>query len=231
MVGRALVACVFVSGSAALAQEPLPSGAHGVEKLTLIVERVSQVQRETTTLTSDFEQERISHLLKEPSVAHGRMYFKAPDMVRWEYSAPRPMTVLLAAGAATTYRPAEKRAERIEFGRIQRRVLRFLGAGEPLEELRRYFSFTFRDPGSKGDYVLELEPTAYQIKKRLTELKVVIDRDRFVPVGFAYTERDGDTTRYAFSNIKRNEPLSDDLFELTLPSDVTVVELKARSSE
>lgn len=231
MMVRALAAGFFVLGASVLAQDPLPPDARGVEKLALIVERVSEVQRGTATMTADFEQQRTSRLLKDPSVSRGRMHFKAPDMVRWEYKAPRPMTVLLAAGTATTYRPAEKRAERVEFGRVQRRVLRFLGAGEPLEELRRYFSFTFRDPGGRGDYVLELEPTAFQIKKRLSALRVVIDRDRFIPVGFEYTERDGDHTKYAFTNIRRNEPLSDDLFTLNLPADVTVVELKARSSD
>lgn len=231
MMRRALVACFLVAGSWLVAQDPLPPDVHGLEKLTLIVERVSEVQRNTTTMTVEFEQQRISRLLKEPSLSRGRMYFKAPDSIRWEYDSPRPMTVLLAGGVATTYRPAEKRAERVEFGRMQRRVVRFLGAGEPLDELRRYFSFTFRDPGSKGNYVLELEPTAYQIKKRLVGIRVVIDPERFIPVGFEYTERDGDQTKYTFSKIKRNEPLADDLFDLPLPSDVAVVELKARSSE
>jgi len=230
MMSRTLAGCFFVAATA-LAQQPLPEGVRGMEKLALIVERVSQVQRETTTLVADFEQERVSYLLKDPSRSRGRMYFKAPDSVRWEYETPRPMTVLLANGAATTYRPAERRAERVEFGRIQRRVLRFLGAGEPLEELRRYFSFTFRDPGATGPYVLELDPTALQIKKRISSLTVIIDRDRFIPIGFTYTERDGDRTSYSFTNIRRNEPVPDELFALVLPADVTVVELKARGSE
>ncbi len=231
MHGRVLVACFFVAVTPALAQQPLPQGVGGLEKLSLIVTRVSEVQRATRTLTAEFEQRRTSHLLREPSTSRGRMYFKAPDLIRWEYEAPRAMTVLLAGGAATTYRPAEKRAERVEFGRIQRRVLRFLGAGEPLEELRRYFSFTFRDPGPVGPYVLELDPTAIQIKRRISSLVVIIDRDQFVPVGFEYTERDGDRTAYSFANIRRNEPIGDEFFELRLPDDVTVVELKARSSE
>jgi|YNPNPStandDraft_1061719.scaffolds.fasta_scaffold00427_12 outer membrane lipoprotein carrier protein len=231
MTGRALFFCFLATTSWAVAQEPLPAEVHGVEKLALVVARVSQVQRETTTLTAEFEQQRTSRLLKEPSLSRGRMYFRAPDTVRWEYEAPRPMSVLLAGGAATTYRPAEKRAERVEFGRIQRRVLRFLGAGEPLEELRRYFSFTFRDPGTTGNYVLELQPTALQIKKRLASVTVVIDRDRFLPVGFAYTEHDGDRTVYTFSKIRRNEPIPDEVFQLHMPADVVLVELKARSSE
>lgn len=231
MVRRLSSVFLFFSCATALAQDPLPANVHGLEKLEIIVERVSEVQRKTTTLQADFEQRKVSRLLQAPSVSQGTMYFRAPDTVRWEYLTPRPMTVLLTEGVAMTYRPAEKRAERIEIGRMQRRFVRFMGAGEPLEELRRYFSFTFRDPGAKGDYVLLLEPTAYQIKKRISRLEITIDRDRFMPTGFSYTEKDGDSTTYTFSNVEVNQPLEDALFEVTLPADVEVVEIKARGSD
>jgi len=231
MVRRLAPLCLLFVCVPALAQDPLPADVRGLEKLTMIIDRVSQVQRKTVTLKAEFEQRRVSRLLREPSVSQGTMYFRAPDTVRWEYLTPRPMTVLLSEGVATTYRPTEKRAERVEFGRVQRKIVRFMGAGEPLEELRRYFSFTFRDPGPKGNYELLLAPTAHQIKKRISQLQITIDRDRFIPTAFSYTEKDGDLTSYAFSNVIINGTLPDSLFELKLPTDVEVVEIKARGTD
>ncbi|HVN76324.1 MAG TPA: outer membrane lipoprotein carrier protein LolA [Thermoanaerobaculaceae bacterium] len=231
MIRRAFAVAAVLACVPAAAQEPLPPGLHGADRLAALVQRVSQVQSSLTTLTATFEQRRTSKLLAAPSVSHGTFYYKAPDSVRWEYQTPRPMTVLLTGGVAITYRPAEKRAERVEVGRAQKRVLRFLSAAEPLEQLKAYFSFTFRDPGGTANYQLELRPTAHQIKKRLRELDLEIDRQSLLPVKVAYFETDGDGTEYSFSKIEMNQPLSPDLFDLVLPSDVKVVHLKLGSGE
>ena len=226
MIRLPLVVAAFLACSSALAQEPLPPGLHGADRLAALVPRVSQVQAGLTTLTANFEQRRTSRLLAEPSVSRGTFYFKAPDSIRWEYESPRPMTVLLSGGVALTYRPLEKRAERVEVGRAQRRVLRFLSAAEPLDKLKSYFSFTFRDAGGTSNYQLELRPTAHQIKKRLKMLEIEIDRQSLVPVAVAYTETDGDSTAYSFSNIEMNKAQGPDLYDLSLPPDVKIVQLK-----
>ncbi len=231
MIRRALLVAALLVASPLLAQEPLPPGLHGEEKLAALVQRVSQVQASLTTLKATFEQRRTSKLLAEPSVSRGTFYYQAPDSVRWEYDSPRPMTVLLAGGVAITYRPAEKRAERVEVGRAQRRVFRFISAAEPLDKLRAYFSFTFRDAGGASDYELELRPTAHVIKKRLKQLDIGIDRRTLLPVRVAYQETDGDATAYTFSKVETNTPLSAGLFNLTLPADVKVVSLKLGSGE
>jgi outer membrane lipoprotein carrier protein len=222
--------CILVCSHAA-AQEPLPPGLKGAEKLAALVQRVSQVQASMASLSANFELRRTSHLLAAPSVSRGRFYFKAPDSVRWEYETPRPMTVLVSGGFAITYRPAEKRAESVEVGRAQRRVFRFISAAEPLEKLKQYFSFTFRDPGPIGNYTLELKPTSHQIKKRLRSLELEIQRQTLLPIRVAYTEADGDRTEYVFSDIKVNAEQPAGLFSLTLPPDVQVVKIKLGSGE
>ena len=218
-----LIAC------SAWAQEPLDPTLRGTEKLVTLLERVSTVQRATTTLTARFEQRRASRVLVAPSVSKGRFYYAAPDSVRWEYETPRAMTVLVSGGTVLTYRPAEKRAERIEVGRVQRKFFKFFGVGEPFDELRRFFSFVLGDPGGDAPYELTLTPTAHQIKKRLKAVEVKVDRARFLPIAISYAEADGDTTAYSFTEIVLNQPIAPSLFTVTLPADVEVVELKTRA--
>jgi len=231
MTRRVPLALSMLVCSQALAQEPLPPGLRGVEKLAALVRRVSQVQTSLATLNADFEQTRTSHLLAAPSVSHGRFYFRAPDSVRWEYDAPREMTVLITGGVAITYRPAEKRAERIEVGRAQRRVFRFISAAEPLDKLMQHFTFVFHDPLGDGNYLLELRPAALMMKKRLRSVTIEIERATYLPIKVSYTETDGDSTAYSFSNVRLNQPQPPDLFTLTMPPDVQVVQIKLGSGE
>lgn len=231
MTRRAPLALSLLACSQALAQEPLPPGLRGVEKLAALVQRVSQVQASLATLNADFDQTRTSHLLAAPSVSHGRFYFRAPDSVRWEYDAPREMIVLITGGVAITYRPAENRAERIEVGRAQRRVFRFISAAEPLDKLMQHFTFVFHDPLGDGNYLLELRPAALMMKKRLRSVTIEIERATYLPIKVSYTEADGDSTAYSFSNVRLNQPQPPDLFTLTMPPDVQVVQIKLGSGE
>ncbi len=230
MRGGASLLCLLAALSAP-AQDPVPAELKGTEKVAAVLDRVAEAQSRVSTMTARFEQVRESRLLAAPSVSRGVFYFAAPDSVRWQYQSPRPMEVVIADGVAITYRPEEKRAERIEIGRMQRRVFRFLGAAEPLDTLKRYFSFTFRDAGERRDYEFLLDPVSVALKRRLQRVEVVIDRTRFIPVAVSYVEADGDRTAYTFHDVVLNQPVSETLFALDLPGDVNVVEVKLASRE
>lgn len=221
----------LLAASQASAQDPLPPALKGTEKVAAVLERVAEAQSRVSTMTARFEQVRESRLLAAPSVSRGVFYFAAPDSVRWEYSSPRLMEVVIANGVAITYRPEEKRAERLEIGRMQRRVFRFLGAAEPLDTLKRYFSFTFRDAGEGRDWEFLLQPVSVTLKRRLQLVEVVIDRTRFIPVAVTYVEADGDRTSYTFHDVVLNQPLAETLFAVNLPADVNVVDVKLASRE
>nr|BAL56810.1 outer membrane lipoprotein carrier protein LolA [uncultured prokaryote] len=206
-------------------------GLSGKAKLDAVLAEISKAQAAVQTLAADFQQTKVSRLLKEPSVRKGVFYFQAPDQVRWEYRNPSETVVLVTAHAMVTYRPSERLAEKVELGRSQRKLFAFLSAGEPITNLSRHFSFALRDPGGEGDFVLILNPVTHQLKKRLHHVELVIERKSFLPVRVSYTESDGDTTTYEFSQIKINQPLPPNLFSLDLPPGVRVVELKLRGSE
>lgn len=221
----------FLLTFAVWAQDPVPAELKGTEKVAAVLARVAEAQSKVSTITARFEQVRESRLLAAPSRSQGVFYFAAPDSVRWQYQSPRPMEVVIANGVAITYRPEEKRAERVEIGRMQRRVFRFLGAAEPLDTLKRYFTFTFSDGGEGRDYRFLLEPVTIQLKRRLHRVEVVIDRTRFVPVAVSYVEADGDRTAYTFHDVVLNQPVAEAMFALELPRDVKVVDVKLASRE
>jgi outer membrane lipoprotein-sorting protein len=221
----------LLAASSAWSQDPVPPALKGTDKVAAVLARVAEAQSRVSTITARFEQVRESRLLVAPSVSHGVFYFASPDSVRWEYQSPRVMQVVIAGGVAITYRPEEKRAERVEIGRMQRRVFRFLGAGEPLDTLKRYFSFTFRDAGEGRDYEFLLDPATAALKRRLQRVEVRIDRARFIPVAVSYVEADGDRNAYTFHDVILNQPVREELFALQLPADVAVVDVKLASRE
>lgn len=207
--------------AAAAPPDPDAPGLSSRERLDALFARVRAEQKALRSLEADFVQRKESEMLVEPEEAHGRFSYLAPDRVRWDYVAPNPMTVLIDEHRMTTWYRDLKRAEEIAVGRYSERALEFLGASGTLDTLLDYFRVQATFPRNATDpYRLTLDPKYPRIAKRIGEMDVWIDRERFVPVRLRYVEADGDVTEYRFTDIEVNGDIPPERFELRLPADV-----------
>jgi outer membrane lipoprotein carrier protein len=201
--------------------DPADPRLSGTQRLQALLDRVKLEQRQIKTLEARFVQRRQSALLVAPEESNGVFSFAAPDRVRWEYLAPKPISVLIRGGEMTTWYRDLKRAETLRVGRYSNQIFKYLGASGSMETLLEYFNVTFAPPAQKGDpYRLDLVPRYERIKKRLKSMTIWIDAERFYPIRFKYAEADGDTTDYEFHDMQWNPPLPADRFALQLPPDV-----------
>jgi outer membrane lipoprotein-sorting protein len=193
--------------------------------MDVVLKRVSRAQSDITTLEADFRQEKTIGLLADPVTSRGTFSFRKPNNALWVYSAPEPMTMLVAGGTMTTYYPQMKKAERVAVGKFESRIFRFMGAVTSVEELSKSFTFRFVDRAGEP-YRLELKPTIPGASRRVKGITLWIDRERYLISGFEYREADGDVTRYEFSNIRVNPAIPASRFTLSLPPGTRVEQLK-----
>lgn len=196
------------------------------DSLDEVIRKVQLSQANTTTLQSDFRQEKTLALLSKPEVSTGRFVYSKPNSVLWTYDAPKRVTMLIADGMLTTYYPDLNKAERIEVKRYQDRIFKYMGASGAIDELGAYFNFTFTNTSDKPYYALDLNPKNKTIAKRVRHIKIFIDKKSYLTTQFEYTEGDGDKTRYEFLNVKINAPVEQSRFTLNLPSNVHVEQMK-----
>jgi len=225
-VAAVVILCSIVSSAASAADEPRGiealQGLRGGAKLDALVNLVVDRQRALTSLESGFVQDKNSELLLEPVTSKGLFRFKAPDRVRWDYDSPDQMIVVFAGETLTTFRPDDRVAERITVPKKHRRFVRVLAGTQPLDELKVQFSMTLSDQGAPKPFVLTLKPIHRTLKRKLTQVRLEIDRILLLPVVVEYNEADGDSTRYEFTDLKANVELSDEVFELELGADVRI---------
>jgi len=200
-----LLACGFFFFPSPRGQSRGVEGLSGAAKLTAVLEEVSVTQARLKTLTARFEQRKESRLLAEPSVSRGRFYFEVPDKVRWEYETPRQMTVV-AAGVSRSPIARERRAERIEVGRMQRKVVGFLTVSERSTSSRA----TSRSPSA----IRASPPTSSSSSSRPRTSQEADrerhgrDRPRPLRAGGGLLRRSGrDRTAYSFSEIVLDGPV------------------------
>jgi outer membrane lipoprotein-sorting protein len=194
--------------------------------LESVVKKVQEQQKKTQTLQANFRQEKELALLAKPEISVGTFVFSKPNNVRWSYDSPKRVEMVIANGTLTTYFPELNKAERIDVRRFEDRIFRYLGASGTIDELSRYFDFTFTDTATNPFWVLDLTPKSRAVAKRVKRIKIWIEKSTYLASKFEYVEGDGDITRYEFTNVKINQPVAQARFSLALPPNVKVEQMK-----
>jgi outer membrane lipoprotein-sorting protein len=191
-----------------------------------VVKKVQEQQKKTRTLQATFRQEKELALLAKPEVSTGTFVYSKPNNVLWNYDAPKRVTMLIANGTLTTYYPNLNKAEAVDVTRFEDRIFRYMGVSGAIDELARYFDFTFTDNAASPTYVLDLMPKSRVVARRVRRIKIWIDKQSYLTSRLEYVEGDGDTTRYEFTNVKLNQPIEQSRFTLNLPAGVRVEQIK-----
>ena len=225
MIKRIVVAA---AAFAVLNISPLSAAPKKTPPVTLesVIKKVQEQQRKTQTIQADFKQEKELALLASPEVSTGTFVFSRPNNVLWSYRSPKRVQMLIAGGTMTTYYPDLSKAERIDVRRFEDRIFKYMGASGAIDELGRYFDFTFTDTATNPFWVLDLTPKNRAVAKRVKSIKIWIDKTTYVASKFEYVEGDGDITRYEFTNMRLNQPIEQARFTLTLPPTVKVEQMK-----
>ena len=206
----------------------LASAAAAAPAVTLeqVIKKVQEQQKKTITLQADFRQEKELALLAKPEVSTGTFLFSKPSNVLWTYTSPKRVQMVIAGGYLTTYYPELNKAERIDVKRFEDRIFKYMGATGAIDELARYFDFTFTDSKAKSVFVLDLTPKNRAVAKRVKRIKIWIDKETYMTSKLEYVEGDGDITRYEFTKLRINEPVPQSRFALSLPTSVKVEQMK-----
>jgi outer membrane lipoprotein-sorting protein len=224
MSTRSLLAAVVAAAVLTVS----PAHAAGPVTLDAVIKKVQETQKKTSTLQANFRQEKELALLAKPEVSTGTFVYSRPNNVLWTYDAPKRVQMVIADGIMTTYYPDLRKAERIDVKRFEDRIFKYMGASGAIDELARYFDFTFTDSKSKPVYVLDLTPKNRAVSKRVQRIKIWIDKTTYMTTKLEYVEGDGDITRYEFTNIRVNDPVPSSKFAIALPSSVKVEQMKVQ---
>jgi len=227
VVALAPAAASAASGDNEKLPDPEAPGLTLALRSEALVDRIRFEQKHLRTLEAEFIQDRVSEFLAEPEESRGAFAYSAPDLVRWDYLTPKPVSLVIREDEMLTWYRDLGKAEKVKVGRASSQVFRYLNASGSLDTLTKYFAVTFAFPpagtaGAAEPYRLDLAPRFARIRKRLAAMTLWIDRKLFLPVRVRYVEANGDTTEYRFENLRRNGEIPATRFELAIPSDVEV---------
>ena len=208
-----------------LAVLALPAIASAPPQSQSLAARLEQKLRGLKSLQTDFDQYYYSGTVSKPLHEKGRLYFRKPDLMRWEYTEPEPKVFLYKDEVFSQYYPEDSQLIRSALGKTQyeSEVLTLLSGQKHLEEDYKVEP----DPappeaGSAGR--LKLIPKA---ESEYTAITLDVDGRTGLVRKAVFEDAAGNRTEFIFNKIKANPKLKASVFVLEVPPDTEVIEDEA----
>jgi len=186
-----------------------------------VVQRVKESREKTEDFSADLLQEKKIFLLKEKVVSRGKIRYKKPDLFLIEFFHPESTQMVFDGKTLLLYFKEEKMGERyqVQANPIVEKYLLF--SKDPFQEKLASWKIVEEQASAVVIEILPKGKGALFVKTRIW-----VSKKDWMVVGMEMVERNGDTTLLRYSNIKRNTGLKDSDFQIELPKDVKLTEIK-----
>ncbi|MGA2781752.1 MAG: outer membrane lipoprotein carrier protein LolA [Smithella sp.] len=216
-IGLCLILSLLSLPACAFSDE-LPVVDNVIQKLQLTYEK-------TKDLKADFIQEVAIKSIKKTEQEEGKVFFKNPKNMLWEYTKPKGKKLIINSQTAWLYLANEKVAYRQKSESIfQSKFLInfFAGAGK----LKNDFTIKYAEPkalNKDGNYLLVLIPR--EKTATCNSVKLTVDKNDFCILQVSFDDVMGNSTTLKFSNISINSGVAQKIFQFKPPAGVQIFEM------
>jgi outer membrane lipoprotein carrier protein len=213
---------LLVAGDAGLAS--VPSQVKPVRlDLSAVVARVQNRYDQAKDFQARFTQKYSRQVVGRVTVSTGQVHFKKPGRMRWDYDKPEARMFLSNGQVLWLYEPEEKQAfkQDLKTSQLPGALAFLMGKGKIGDEFEVAWSNDTRW-GRPEDYRLSLRPK--QPQSTYKSIVFVVDAGDFAVRESVLTDQQGNVNHFAFSELKMNAKVSDEVFRWSPPAGVRVVD-------
>lgn len=203
-----LLFCIVLLGCQLFAQNTELTG----EKRTAVVSAIEKAHKQMTSLSATFTQEKSSSMFTEKVIQKGKIFYKSPRQLRWEYTTPKSMAIIFSNGKVllknekgTTNNPNKMLSE---MGNMIMNTIN----GNLLKDNTNFQTKYYKN-SKTGDYVVVLTPLNKRIKAYYKDITITLNAKTYLADKVVMNEVNGDSTAILFADKKTNGTLSDSLFK------------------
>lgn len=159
-----------------------------------------EASRELSSISCDFIQTKESPMLSEKIIAYGRMSYKKPDYLKWEYEKPFRYTFILDGTDISVTGNGKTSASDISRNRMVREMARIIKGCIEGSFLSDSGDFDASIDIEDGIIYVYLQPVNRELKKLWSGMKLEYSLEDWHARSFEMQEVSGDVTTVVFSN-------------------------------
>jgi outer membrane lipoprotein-sorting protein len=205
-----LTVVLFIS-PAAIAQ---PEGYKSIANIAAFKQKLNEVSKSTTTIQSDFTQEKFLTVLSDKIESSGKFYFKKENQLRWEYTSPFKYIIILNNDKIAIQDDNKTKQYDIGSNKAFREINNIMtGAvqGKLLQDESKYKAAFYEN---QKYFLVVLTPADKNIKEMINSIYLYFDKKNYAVTSLKIIESSNDYTLIRFSNRTQNTNISADKFKI-----------------
>ncbi len=205
---RTIKLLIFLLCSPVFSQQT-PISASAVNDFRQNVERQAE---EINTMSGDFVQVKYIQMMQEEAVSAGKLYFKAPDVLKWEYFKPYNYKILFKDGKLYIDDEGEKSVTNLGANKLFEKLFSLISGCMNGKLLADTENFDFAYLRVNNDKMVVLKPRDPNLRHIFVQIVLIFDKKNLVN-SVKLVEDSGDFTEIFFKNVQINQPLKAAVFK------------------
>ncbi|MDR1880781.1 MAG: outer membrane lipoprotein carrier protein LolA [Tannerellaceae bacterium] len=193
-----LLALILLSGAGLHAQQtPL-------SPLAAFQERLKREAAATTSIESDFVQEKYLDVFDGKILSKGRFYYRQPDRIRMEYTEPAPYLIVMNGEKLKVVSEGKSTILDLHANRMMQEMRELLAACMTGDLNRLSGAYQWEYGETPSLYVITIRPLSKSVQAYIHEMVVSLAREDLSVQRLRLSETAKDYTEYRFTNRKNN---------------------------
>ncbi|CAN5300687.1 hypothetical protein BH23BAC2_BH23BAC2_20200 [soil metagenome] len=164
------------------------------------------------SLSCDFTQVKFIQLMDEKAVSKGKLFYNAPNVLKWEYSSPYNYQILFKENQLHVNDDGNKSVTNIRSNNLMEKLVGLISGSVNGRLITDQENFDVTYSRSGKNIIAWIIPKDPLIKQMFNEIVMIFTPDHILS-SVKLMEDGGDYTQIDFRNIKLNQILDKAIFE------------------
>lgn len=182
-----------------------------IKDLKALEEKLNSNLANTSSIKSEFIQQKELEYLDETIVSKGQFWFKKENQLRWAYHEPFDYAIILSKGKFIIQDESEVSVYDIDSNQAFREINNLI-INMVQGSLMEYDKFEIEAFENSTQYLVKLVPIDTNMRKVISNMEVYIDKNDLTVGKIIMFESERDFTVITFINKTLNEQIPDSIF-------------------
>lgn len=202
------------------------------EDINEVVDRIQKKYEKIDKFYADFDQEAEVRALDTVEKASGKVWFKKPGKMRWDYKRPTNDQIVSDGKTIWYYNEQEKQVMKSSLEKLNEEsnsTTLISGLGKVKELFNASYASENSIQNSPESYLIELTPKESDSgnEEPYNRIIISVDKDDTLVREIYLFDPFGNKTKITLNNFRINKDISDSVFKFSPPNGAEVVDMSA----